>query len=385
MRGRGQAAAAAVLLAIIAGSIVLFLLIMDPEERSILLDDGTVNSDGTVSYGDYLLQDYPGRIEALSQDEIEHKLPSMHLVVLDQGVILDEKVSLSTKHSMFSELKSNYTVSTPNYALLDSLQLGFTVDSGKGEVSITFNDELVFQSEVTAGQTPVVSIPNHLLQSNNLVTISSVSPGLSFWRTNYVELSNVKFVAQETDFSKSSASVTIIISESEMENMESAQLRFQADCRDNSGVLNIVLNSVELYNGAPDCDIAFTPIEIDPAQLVVGQNTLSFTIDSGDYTLSHAEIVSDLQEVVYQTYYFQLDNFESVESGEEYVKLYLDFSDSTSLKQGTVYVNGYARSFDTREQSYALDISNEVEAGNNALQLIPGTVMEVRELRVELQ
>ena len=88
MRGRGQAAAAAVLLAIIAGSIVLFLLIMDPEERDVLLNDGTLNADGTVSYtGDYLLQEYPGRIEDLT-GKGEHKLPSMHLVVLDKELYL---------------------------------------------------------------------------------------------------------------------------------------------------------------------------------------------------------------------------------------------------------------------------------------------------------
>ena len=119
MRGRGQAAAAAVLLAIIAGSIVLFLLIMDPEERDVLLNDGTMAADGTVSYTtDYLLQEYPGRIEDLSQQEIEHKLPSMHLVVLDQGVVLDNKVALSTKHSMFSETQSNYTIATPKLCFI---------------------------------------------------------------------------------------------------------------------------------------------------------------------------------------------------------------------------------------------------------------------------
>ena len=101
MRGRGQAAAAAILLAIIAGSIVLFLLVMDPEEREVLLGDETLSSGtgSTSTSTDYLLQEYPGRIEDLQQSEIEHKLPSMHLVVLDQGVILDERISLSTKHS----------------------------------------------------------------------------------------------------------------------------------------------------------------------------------------------------------------------------------------------------------------------------------------------
>ena len=386
MRGRGQAAAAAVLLAIIAGSIVLFLLIMDPEERDVLLNDGTMNADGTVSYtGDYLLQEYPGRIEDLSQQEIEHKLPSMHLVVLDQGVVLDNKVALSTKHSMFSETQSNYTVSTPNYALLDSLQLGFTVEDAKGQISMYFNDQLVFQNDVASGDTPVVSIPSNLLQSTNVITIVSEGPGMAFWRTNYVSLQNVKLVAQETDFSQSSADVTVILSESEFENIEYVDLKFQADCRQDSGTLSIGLNGVNIYSGAPDCNIAFTPIEIDPAQLVVGQNSLSFSIDAGDYTLSHAELVSNLQEIVYPTYYFQVDNFEAIENSEEYVKLYLEFSDSTSLKQGVVYVNGYARSFDTRESSYVLDISEEIDGGNNALQLIPDTVLQVRELRVELQ
>ena len=60
----------------------------------------------------------------------------------------------------------------------------------------------------------------------------------------------------------------------------------------------------------------------------------------------------------------------------------MDFTDGTSLKQGTVYINGYARSFDTREQSYVFDISEEMTDGNNAVQIIPDTVIEVKELRV---
>ncbi len=389
MRGRGQAAAAAILLAIIAGSIVLFLLVMDPEEREVLLGDETLSSGAgaTSTSTDYLLQEYPGRIEDLQQSEIEHKLPSMHLVVLDQGVILDERISLSTKHSLFNELISNYSVETSNYGLLESLQLGFSVLSGKGQLSTYFNDQLVYQGEVEAGQTPVLSIPSNLIDSTNTLVFKSDSPGLAFWSTNYVELSDVTLVAQETDYSKSSAELTIIMSESELENIESASLQFQADCKDDSGSLTVSLNAMVLFSGSPDCNIAFTPIEVDTTQLVIGTNTLEFSIDSGDYTLSHAEFVSDLEEVVYPTYYFQLDDetYSTVDSGEQYTKVYLEFTDSTSLKQGTVYINGYPRQFDTREQSYSLDISSEVDAGNNALQLIPDTVINVGELRVELQ
>ena len=389
MRGRGQAAAAAVLLAIIAGSIVLFLLVMDPEEREVLLGDETLSSgtESTSTSTDYLLQEYPGRIEDLQQSEIEHKLPSMHLVVLDQGVILDERISLSTKHSLFNELISNYSVETSNYALLDSLQLGFNVLDGKGQLSTYFNDQLVYQGEVEAGQTPVLSIPSNLIHSTNTLVFKSDSPGLAFWSTNYVELSDVKLVAQETDYGKSSAELTIIMSESELENIESASLKFQADCKDDSGSLTVLLNAMTLFSGSPDCNIAFTPIEVDTTQLVIGTNTLEFSIDSGDYTLSHAEFVSDLKEVVYPTYYFQLDDetYSTVDSGEQYTKLYIEFTDSTSLKQGTVYINGYPRQFDTREQSYSLDISSEIDVGNNALQLIPDTVINVGELRVELQ
>ncbi|MBT4327360.1 MAG: hypothetical protein HOD60_10740 [Candidatus Nitrosopelagicus sp.] len=203
-----------------------------------------------------------------------------------------------------------------------------------------------------------------------------------------VNLESVKLVADVTDISHREATGIFSISDTEAENLETAVFSFQPDCSsDVEGTLTITLNNeYSLYSATPDCRVQMGDVELDPSMLFVGQNTLHFYTEEGDYVLHNLEVESVLERVEYSTYYFQLtyEEEQSVISDDSTVEVTLEFSDDSETKTGYVSINGYKRHFDTTGSSYSFDISDYAVNGNNAISIQPSRTIEVRELTVEL-
>src|SRR3989344_6751564 len=90
---RGQSAAgAAVLIAIIAVLIVGFVVLIPPQERAKLLNEGSNTSTiipATIEKK--LLAVSPGRIDYLAQKEIEHPIPVVNIYARTEAKVLAEK------------------------------------------------------------------------------------------------------------------------------------------------------------------------------------------------------------------------------------------------------------------------------------------------------
>ena len=84
-RGQSSGAGAAGLVAVIAGLIVLYILFLEPSEREELLDtdsDGNKISDRDSEEAEIikiLLDEEPGRLDYLKDDEFEINIPSFNL------------------------------------------------------------------------------------------------------------------------------------------------------------------------------------------------------------------------------------------------------------------------------------------------------------------
>ena len=141
---RGQAAGAAVLIAIIAGLLIMFIVLVSPEERAQLLgeddSDYTTDSESDIDGAPVeknLLQVSPGRVDYLAQREIEHPLPAINVYTKTEGQVLAEKNLAYAKKGVFSEEVSKFSFSVPDLQNTENLLLSLTVNSLEGRLIIS--------------------------------------------------------------------------------------------------------------------------------------------------------------------------------------------------------------------------------------------------------
>ena len=387
---RGQSAAgAAVLVAVITSLLIMFIILIPPEEREKLLDDNGVSdtSERSTTGGKNLLLINPGRIDFLAQDEVEHPLPVINVYTRLESQILAEKNIAYSKRGIFSEERSEFRFSLPDLDRIENVLLNFKIVDISGNLIITLNDEIIFNSAVAPGSTKPISIPKNSFKADNIIFFSVSSPGLAFWRTNELSLENIQVIADVTDVGAQFSRNVFLVSETEKKNLERVKLRFQPGCLYNQvGKLSIEINGVEIYNAVPDCDLESVPLEFSPEIIRQGENEVVFTTEKGSYVLSHILIQSELKEVEFPTYYFDItqEQFEDIQDNSTWVRLGVKFVDIVNTKLAEINVNGHRTTLDTKDVSYTLDLSEDIEKGSNSIQIKPKKTLEVRELRVDI-
>src|SRR3989338_655352 len=389
---RGQAAAgAAVLVAIILGLLVSFVVLVSPQERAELLGEPLTNTgSGTLeraAIAENLLKVTPGKIDFLGLEEIEHPLPVINIYTRTESEILAERNVARAKLGVFNEEPDTFTFAIDDVPNTENLFLVFNVQTIEGRLVVLFNGEQIYNAEAGFGNIQPIHLPQNLLQEKNEMVISVSSPGLAFWKTNGVTLSNLKVVGDVTNVQAQRSQSTFLVSETEKRNMEKVKLRLQPDCNLNDvGKLIITINTNEIYSGVPDCDLAFIPIELSPDLIQQGENDIEFRAEKGSYVLSHVIITSKLTEPEFPTYFFKLNEqkFNDVKNGKTKVRLQVDFVDAQARKYGEFVYNGDRIPFDTRDTTTVIDLSLDAVEGNNALKVKPQKTLRSEELRVDL-
>lgn len=388
-RGQG-AAGAALVLAVVLGVIILFVLFITPEEREDLLDGETDDDDNggttTSSGGRNMLTAYPGRIDYLGQNEMDHPLPVVNIYTRTDSETIAERNTLYTKKGVFSEEMARFSFDLSEPELTENVFLAFSVQESQGRLLITLNGEAIFNQELGPA-VPPVSLPDSLLQDGNELIFSVSSPGAAIWATNEVTLENVKIVADITTTEAQQARSVFLISETEKRNLESLRLEFQPECRyDEVGPLTVTVNGNEIYSAVPDCDLPMVPIEFSPTFVNLGENEIIFYTERGTYVLSHVSVESKLMEIDFPTYYFELsdEQYDDISDNDLDLRLKMDFVDLSEHKYGRIIFNGHVRHFDTKESSEEIDLSIDAVKGNNALKIKPERTIEVRQLKVDL-
>lgn len=386
------AAGAALVLAVVMGVIILFVLFITPEERAELLDDENGEADnngvGATAGRKNMLTAYPGRIDYLGQNEMEHPLPVVNIYTRTESETIAERNTLYAKKGVFSEETARFSFNVAEPQLVENVFLAFSVEEGEGEgrLHITLNGEAVFDQALEGAIAPI-SLPESLLQKNNELVFSLSSPGIAIWAVNEATLENIKVVADVTTTEAQRARSIFLISETEKRNMESLKLYFQPGCLHKEvALLTITVNGNEIYSAVPDCDLPMVPIEFSPTFVNSGENEVVFFTERGTYVLSHVLIKSKLREIDFPTYYFELshEQYKAIQDDDKHLRLEMDFVDIADQKYGAVVFNGHVRNFDTREPSEVIDLSLDAVQGNNALKIKPKRTIEVRQLKVDL-
>ncbi len=388
---KAQAAAAAALLAIIAALIVLYILFIPQEEREKILDgdgtDGIRNLSRAREKNVTLLDETPGRLDFLSQKRIEHAIPAAHLFTRTAGVALEQKDSLYVKRTLFSSLEADFPFTVADLANTENVLLSFTLAKAKGRLIIALNGEELLNREITTPNIAPLHLPPKLLKADNVLHVQASSPGAAFWRTNEFSLENVQVTADVTRTQAQRSRNVFLISQVEFNNLDRARLRFQADCDpDLAGPLDIWVNQYNVYSAVPDCGVGPVSVEFPPSYFLSGQNELIMSIERGDYLVSHVSVESQLKEIDFPVFFFDLseEQFKSVKNSTKRVLVRLDFVDTVDRKQGSLFVNGRLTGFDTRELSAEEDISADIERGDNSVKIKPERTLDIRRLLVLL-
>ena len=286
----GQAAAgAAVLVFIIAGLIIGFIILIPPQERAALLNEplssSSSNIDSTAALKVLLIEE-PGRVDYISQKEIEHPLPAINIFTKTQSNIIAEKNLAIIKNGVFTEDNAEFPFEFSDFENTKNVLVSFTIVESDGPVVVWLNGVVVFQEELLPGAVQPITLPKNMLKEQNILTFSMKSPGIAFWKTHSAQIDKIKIVADVTTLDAQSSTSVFLISEAEFKNLDRSILRFQPSCKlGNVGKMKITVNGDEIFNSIPNCDLQMVPIEFSPALLLKGKNEITFFTEKGTYLL----------------------------------------------------------------------------------------------------
>ncbi len=387
---KGQAGAAAALIAVIAFLILGYIIFLQPEDRADILgedfrESGSRSTSRTKNVT--LLNETPGRIDYLSQRVVEHTIPATYIFTRTAGMVIEEADSLYVKRTVFSAVEKSMEFSFSDLANTENVLLSFALIRAKGRLVVSLNGEEVLNKEITTANVQPVELPTRLLKSQNVLTFGVSSPGAAFWRTNEYALENVQVTADVTRTDAQRSKSVFLVSAVEYNNIDRVYFEFQPDCdAARTGPLDIWINEYNIYSAVPDCGVRKLSLEVPPSHLKLGENELIFGIEEGDYAISHIKVKSQLKQIDFPLYFFELseEEFESVQNRSREVVVRLDFVDTIDRKQGQIIVNGHVTGFDTKELYVEKEITDDVERGDNSVKIKPERTIDVRKLSVKL-
>ncbi len=388
IKKRGQGATnAATLVALIAALIILYILFLPPSEREELLN-GNVTGEGEAEAegeNETILRENVGRLDFLKVDEYEHDIPSFTLYKTTEAVEIERLNAFNTRNSWFDKKAREASFTIEDMENTKNVFLTFTATRHKGILIIRLNGEVIFESETGINVEPV-SLPQSLLRNENKLEFSVSDVGWAFWSTNEYSLTNIKIIADITDITRQEAQNVFYVISTEVYNAERATLRFNPDCTTGQvGVLGISLNSYNIFSGIPDCGI-LNKIDFSPDLLNSGTNKLIFKTDKGSYLIDQIKVTTKLKELIYPTYYFDLEKgqMDDIEDDDRDLIMRFEFPDDKEKREAELLVNGRKIFFDTDKRFFSKNIDSYARQGTNHIKIIPKTTLEIVELLVTL-
>lgn len=377
---------AAVLVAIIAGLIILYIIFLPGEERREILGEEEADTSTTTAEEDILLSEHVGRLEKPRGGIVEHSIDPVNLYTKKEDKVLKSLSSVYVRNGWFDKKTSTLTFKLDAPSNTANALLSFNVKKHKGRIIIRLNDNEIYNNEIKTINVEPIILPNEYLREDNTIEISVSGVGIRFWRTNEYILENVKVTASVTDISARRSENIFIVAESEKQNLDEVKLKFSAECTPTeAGILNVLINNQNIFSSVPDCG-SLTVREFSPFYLSAGENRLTFRIERGRYLIDQIKIRTELKETPSYVEYFELDEdqYDDVLDDRKDVNLTIEFVDDEELKEADIILNGRKIRLRTYERLWSKNIDSYVREGTNALKITPETTLDIVELKVEL-
>ena len=391
---RGQATSAVFgLVLLIALFIVLYVLLLPPEDRNELLNNTTPGKNGSgggTSAGiQTLVSESPGLVSSTEEGKLEHELSPINLFVKTEPQIIALADSASVEKSSFGEKEQNFAFRVEDIENLNDVKLSFTVSDAKGKLIIKLNGNVVFQSEVGEGSR-IVNLPTSYVGEQNEMIIAVNSPGIAFWSKHYYSLKDIKV---KTSFEKLNPqeSREFILAENEKESITKSHVEYRIYCNSLEGEgskSKIYLNDVPLYSETiPDSCAGERNIAINPKDFLKSENKLTFSIEAGDYQINELKVVNEVEDVDKLTYRFDISKqqLQQIKDNEKDVIMDLTLGAAKERKRGEVIINDQSFSFDLTAESYTKVLSSYIVEGENLIKIVPKNDFRLDLVKVTLK
>ncbi|MBN2567132.1 hypothetical protein JXB02_03565 [Candidatus Woesearchaeota archaeon] len=390
MHKRGQSGSgAATLVLIITGLIILYVLFLPADVREDLLEGN--ESQGNILGEDKnltLLWESPGRLDYLKLDEYEHNIPSVYLSTSTSSQMLKRINSVYVRNGMFDTQFKNTTFSADDVENLDNILLTFSATKRRGTLSVLLNGETVYEAPLASQTPPPIHLEKRLLRQENTLEFRVSGVGWRFWSTNEYVLEDVMIVGDVTDITQQKSRNVFTLSDTEHYNLNEARLVFLPDCTPSAvGTLNVYINNRNIYSAKPDCG-SLRPIEFSTSLLNAGENNVVFSSEKGSFLIDRIAVKTELKEIVYPVYYFDINSslIRDIMDDRVDVNLSIEFIDDNKNKRVELNVNGHRTFIETDEPLYSRLLDRYVEERNNWIQFIPyRDAIDIVEFRVILE
>ncbi len=376
---------AAILVAIIAGLIILYIIFLPASERQKIVTNDKQPSLGDAS--NLLLDVSPGMLSTSQGMEAEKTIPNIFLVETTNAKELDSINSFIIRNGWFDKQEKLYDFEITDPDNTDNVVLSFTSKKRNGILTIKLNNNVIFESEVASDVMEPIKLRKGLLAKTNTLAFSTSSVGMKFWTTNEYSIDNAKIIGDITDTSRQQSTNIFTISQSEFSSMDKATLKFIPYCGsvNSLGNLDIIINNKKLISSIPTCDDQYLQ-SIPKSALSEGENNIVFKTNKGSYSVEQIKISLDFRQPQIKTYNFELSSraFESIRNGEKNAILTISFAGSKNAKRANLDINGHIETIDTSSTTYSKNINGRISEGNNFIRLEPQEDLEIPQLKVEL-
>jgi hypothetical protein len=381
----------ATFIGILIAIIIFYILFLPPSERDKLLNEKTdEHGNSIVNEGENvtLLAEKIGRLDYLKMDEYEHKIPSFTLYRTTNSDVLKKFNPFYVKNGWFDKKSYNATFTLEQIEETSNVLLSFIATKYIGMLSIYLNGNNIYEGELSGSNVEPITLDKSMLAKENSLSFSVSGVGFRFWTTNEYAIQNIQLTGDITDISRQESKNIFYATEAEVVNLEKTTMEYNPECNLNEvGVLDIAVNGRNVFNGVPDCGILNT-IEFSPDYIYSGSNKVVFKTAKGSYLIDQITVNTKLKEKITPVYYFDVNAsvYKSLQKGNLSAYLKIDFVDDGTSKKLDISVNGgkIEKRIDQTKPYYERDISSRLEEGNNYIELIPKSVLNIVELRVEI-
>ena len=376
---------AAILVAIIAGLIILYIVFLPNAEREKVV--GQKGSTTTGENPNVLLKAAPGMLSTSTGLEDQKSIPNIFLVETTNAKELQKINPFIVRNGWFDKATKKIDFGIDDVDNTDNVAVSFAAKKRNGVLAIKLNNAVVFENELTSETIEPVKLEKKLLAKANSLEFSVSSVGLKFWTTNEYDFDSIKILGDITDTSKQQSTNIFTLSNSEFSSMDKATLNFIPYCGNvnDVGTLDIYVNNKKLFSTVPVCSNAYRQ-SIPKSAFNEGENNIVFKTNKGSYSVEQIKVALEFKEPQLKTYYFEIsaDTLDKINNGNQDVQLTIKFVDDTKQKRLKLDVSGHLETVETQKLTFTEKINSRVSEGNNFVRIEPLEDVAVAELRVEL-
>jgi len=380
---------AAILIAVIAGLIILYILFLPDAEREALLENKSIKkiTDNDDEDETILLREFPGRLDIIEGLK-DKQIPNIFLFETKNAKEIERINPFIVRNGVFDTKSKTTTFNIDNLENTDNVILSFKAKKHEGILEIKLNNEIVFESDITSETVAPIRLKRSLLSNQNTLEFSVSSVGFRFWKTNEFRLEDAKIIGDITDRSKQESRNLFTLTGEELSNIEEADLRFVPYCGNvaDVGVLDIEINNRNIFSAVPICEDPYRQT-IPLGILDSGTNRIIFRTNKGSYSVEQIKIEFEEEDIETKVYFFEVNQsqIDEIDDNDKDAILRIEFVDDEENKRADLNINNRLSTIDQEEKFFTKNLNDFIKEGNNFIEIRPRTLINVVELRVDLE